>query len=158
MPLIKLTTFIAAPVERVFDLSRNVSLTKQALLANNILTTGQKTAGLLAEGESVTLQFKLLFKERNWKLELTKMAKPEMYIEEQVKGFLKFYKHSHYFKPCENGSFLIDEISYELKKGLAGEVVDKLVFKNYLLKLLNIKNTSIKQVAESNRWKQYINV
>jgi ligand-binding SRPBCC domain-containing protein len=157
MSEIKLTTFIAAPVERVFDLSRSVSLVKQALLTNDILVSGEKTTGLLEEGESVTLQSKLLFKNRVWKLQLTKIVKPEMYIEEQVDGFFKNFKHEHYFKSCENGSFLIDQITYE-EKGIAGQLADKIIFRNYLMKILDIKNTSIKQAAESNRWKQYINV
>jgi ligand-binding SRPBCC domain-containing protein len=156
MPEIKLTTFIAAPVERVFDLSRSVSLVKQALLANDIIITGEKTTGLLREGESVTLESKLFFKKRVWKLQITKIVKPEMYIEEQAEGFLKSFTHIRYFKPCENGSFLIDQVSYDLKQGIAGEVADKMVFRNYLSRVIEIKNASIKQAAESNRWKQYI--
>ena len=158
MPLIQRTTFIAAPVDRLFDLSRSVSLIKQALLANNIHISGQKTTGLLGEGEPVTLQSKLFFKKRDLKIHLSKIVRPDMYIEEQVEGFFKSYKHEHYFKPCENGSFLIDQISYETKNGIAGVVADKLAYKNYVLKLLEIKNSSIKQAAESGRWKQYINV
>lgn len=156
MSIINQTTFIAAPAERVFDLARNVSLRKQVFLANDIMISGEKTTGFLQGGETLTLQFKLLFKQRSWKLKVVNINKPDLYVEEQVEGFLKSFRHEHYFKPCENGSFLIDQINYELKNGVAGVVADKLVYQNYLLKLLEIKNSSIKQTAESGRWKQYV--
>ena len=86
MPFIHLTTFIAAPPERVFDLSRHVSLHKQSMARNREEIIAGVRSGLMNKGDSVTWQAKHLFKKRILQVELTEMRRPEYFADEQVKG------------------------------------------------------------------------
>ncbi|MBD0294000.1 MAG: cell division protein, partial [Flavisolibacter sp.] len=45
MPFIHLTTFIAAPIERVFDLSRSINLHKASMKAYNERPIAGKISG-----------------------------------------------------------------------------------------------------------------
>ena len=47
MPLIHLTTFIAAPIERVFDLSRSIDLHKKSMAHTNEQAVAGTTTGLI---------------------------------------------------------------------------------------------------------------
>ena len=64
MPTIHLTTFIAAPVDRVFDLSRNIDLHKRPMADFNEEAVAGTRFGLIEKGETVTWKAKHLFKNR----------------------------------------------------------------------------------------------
>ena len=54
MPNIHLTTFIAAPLERVFDLARSIDLHKKSMAESGEQAVGGITMGLINNGETVT--------------------------------------------------------------------------------------------------------
>ena len=107
MPTIHLTTFIAAPVERVFDLARSVDLHKQAMKKHNEEAVAGTRFGLIEKNETVTWKAKHLFKTRFLRSEITKMVKPQLFVDEQVEGDFKMLKHEHHFKPCDNGTIML---------------------------------------------------
>src|SRR5215207_9481754 len=109
MPFIHLTTFIAAPQERVFDLSRSVRLHKQSMTKYQESIIDGVMTGLMNEGETVTWKAKHLFKERILKVKITSMQRPDYFTDEQVEGDFVQMKHEHYFKPIENGTIMIDQ-------------------------------------------------
>ena len=84
-------------------------------------------------------------------------AAPEFFRDEQVTGDFKMMKHEHYFKSVQNGTLMIDQFYYDVPFGMLGKLANKLYLENYMRKLLAERNTIIKQIAESNQWKQYLN-
>jgi hypothetical protein len=54
MPLIHLTTFIAAPVEVVFDLSRNVELHKKSMSRHKEEAVAGTRFGLIEKEDTIT--------------------------------------------------------------------------------------------------------
>ena len=64
MPLIHLTTFIEAPVERVFDLSRNIQLHKESMKDHKEEAVAGTRFGLIGKNETVTWKAKHFFKTR----------------------------------------------------------------------------------------------
>ena len=64
MPNIHLTTFIAAPVERVFDLSRNIDLHKKSMTKHKEEAVAGIRFGLIEKDETVTWRAKHFFKTR----------------------------------------------------------------------------------------------
>ena len=64
MPSIHITTFIKAPVEVVFNLSRHIGLHKISQQDHKEEAVAGITSGLIQKGESVTWQAKHLFKTR----------------------------------------------------------------------------------------------
>ena len=52
---------------------------------------------------------------------------------------------------------MIDQFTYDLPLGVIGKLADKIYIEKYLKSLLEERNAVIKQIAESNQWKQYLN-
>src|SRR4029078_1374185 len=120
MPTIHLTTFIAAPVERVFDLSRNIDLHKESMSKHREEAVAGVRFGLIEKDESVTWKAKHLFKTRLLRTKITEMVKPNIFVDEQAEGDFKMMKHEHHFKSCENGTIMIDMIRFETPYGAVG--------------------------------------
>lgn len=156
MPYIHLTTFIEAPAERVFDLSRSIDLHKFSMQQYKEEPFGEARTGLMEEGQVVTWKAKHVFKERTLKVKITSMHRPFSFIDEQLEGDFLSMKHEHYFKPLKNGTFLIDQFRYELPYKALGNLFNALYFTRYMEKLLEGRNEVIRQVAESDQWKKYI--
>lgn len=156
MPYIHLTTFIAAPIERVFDLSRSIDLHKTSMKKYGEVPVQGTTFGLISEGETVTWKAKHLFKERFLKVKLTFFKRPYLFIDEQVEGNFKSMKHEHYFKEIQNGTLLIDQFRYEIGRGKLGALLNQLYLTNYMERLLEERNTMLKEVAESSQWKKFL--
>jgi ligand-binding SRPBCC domain-containing protein len=157
MPLIHLTTFIEAPVERVFDLSRSIDLHKKSMQQFGEEPINGRINGLLNEGEDVTWKAKHLFKTRILKVKLTSLKRPHSFIDEQVEGDFRMMKHEHVFKPIENGTIMIDLFHFETGYGFFGSLLNRFYLVNYLQTLLEERNKLIKQAAETAQWKNYLN-
>ena len=156
MPFLQLTTFIEAPLERVFDLSRSIDLHKFSMKDHNEKPIAGTVSGLIELNETVTWSAKHLYKERRLKVQITEMQKPFMFIDEQVEGDFKMMKHEHYFKPCENGTIMIDQFAFEVPYKIVGKLFSSLYLKKYMQQLLENRNKVIKTVAESKQWKLYL--
>jgi ligand-binding SRPBCC domain-containing protein len=157
MPFIHLTTYIAAPQDRVFDLSRSIDLHKASMKKYRESIIDGRMNGLLDLNESVTWTARHLMKQRVLKIRLTKLQRPDYFIDEQEEGDFKMLKHEHYFKPIENGTIMIDQFHYETPMGWVGKFVNSIYLENYIKVLLVNRNNTIKQVAEGNLWNQYLN-
>jgi len=156
MPTIHLTTFIAAPAEVVFDLSRHIGLHKESMAKYREEAVAGIRMGLIEKEDTVTWRAKHLFKNRLLRVKITEMKKPEMFTDEQLQGDFKMMKHEHHFKPCENGTLLIDLFHFESPYGIIGSWFNSLYLTNYLKRLLEQRNRTIKEVAEGSRWKRLL--
>jgi ligand-binding SRPBCC domain-containing protein len=112
--------------------------------------------GLIEKDETVTWRARHLFKSRLLRSKITEMKKPDMFIDEQVQGDFKMMKHEHHFKPCENGTIVIDLFHFESPYGIPGQWFNSLYLTKYLKKLLEQRNKTIKEFAESEKWKKLL--
>jgi ligand-binding SRPBCC domain-containing protein len=156
MSKIHLTTFIAAPKQRVFDLSRSVELHRASMNKHQETITDGVMAGLMKLDDTVTWKARHLRKERILKMKITAFQRPDTFTDEQVQGDFTTLKHEHFFRQIENGTLMIDIFSYELPRGVLGKWLNSLFLEKYLTNLLNERNAFIKEVAETSRWRQYI--
>ena len=156
MPFIHLTTFIKAPSDRVFDLSRNVDLHKHSMGRFREEIINGTITGPLELDQTVTWKARHLFKDRILKIKMTKIERPGYFKDEQVQGPFKLLRHEHYFKSIENGTIMIDQFLYEPPKGFFMKLIDMLYLEKYMTSLLNQRNEVIKKVAESDQWKKYL--
>ena len=85
------------------------------------------------------------------------MVKPKLFVDEQVEGDFKMLKHEHHFKPCDNGTIMIDLVEFEPPYGGVGNLFSKLYLTRYLKNLLEDKNKVLKEFAESDKWKRLLN-
>ena len=153
MPTIHLTSFIAAPQDRVFDLNRSISLHKISMEHVGEQAVSGITSGLINKEDTVTWKGKHLFKTRFFTSKITEMKPFESFTDKMIKGDFKFFEHQHFFKPADNGTIVIDIITYETPYGWIGELVNKFYLNSYLEKLIYHRNDVIRQYAETDKWR-----
>jgi ligand-binding SRPBCC domain-containing protein len=156
MPTIHLTTFIAAPIRVVFDLSRHIGLHKESMSKYHEEAVAGTRFGLIEKEETVTWRAKHFFKNRLLRVKVTEMNKPEQFTDEQLEGDFKMMKHEHHFKPCQNGTIMIDLLHFESPYGIVGQWFNSLHLNRYMKQLLEKRNNTIKEFAESDRWKKLL--
>jgi ligand-binding SRPBCC domain-containing protein len=153
MPTIHLTSFVAAPQDRVFDLNRNIGLHKISMEHFGEEVVGGMRSGLMNKEDTVTWKGKHLYKTRFFTSKITEMKPFETFTDKMVKGDFKSFEHQHFFKPVDNGTIVIDIITYETPYGWLGELVNKFYLNSYLEKLITHRNDVIRQYAESEKWR-----
>ena len=156
MPTIHLTSFIAAPVDVVFELSRHISVHKESMSKFGEEAVAGTRFGLMEKDETVTWKAKHFFKTRLLRVKITEMTRPTMFTDEQSQGDFKSMKHEHHFKPCDNGTIMIDLFSYEIPYGTAGKWFNTIYLTKYMRKLLEQRNKTIKNFAETDKWKKLL--
>lgn len=157
MPSIHLTTFIAAPIERVFDLSRSINLHQISTATTYEKAIAGVVTGLINENETVTWEAKHLFKTRQFTSRITIMKRPSHFIDEMIKGDFKSFKHEHHFRSIGNGTIMIDQLNFESPYGVIGRWMNTFYLKKYLEDLLASRNNVIKEYAETEKWKAILN-
>lgn len=153
MPKIHLTSFIAAPIKRVFDLSRSISLHQISTASTNEKAIAGTMNGLINKNETVTWQAKHLFKTRQFTSKIIEMQSPDFFIDKMVKGDFVSFHHQHHFKAAENGTIMIDLISFESPYGVIGKIANSIFLTTYIKKFLIKRNAVIKDYAETQKWK-----
>lgn len=160
MPVIELSTFINAPVQRVFDLSRSIDLHKISTKGTNEKAINGTTHGLISLNETVTWQAYHLFKTRIFTSVISKMTRPSYFCDEMTKGDFVSFKHHHYFVKknssedamCE-GTVMTDIVLFNSPLNIIGVIFNKVYLTRYLKNLLIKRNECIKVYAESAEWK-----
>ena len=153
MPTIHLTTVIHAPLERVFDLSRSITLHKRSMEHTKEVAVKGRTSGLIQYNETVTWQAKHLGKVREMTTKITAMQPWQYFCDEMTDGPFLAFRHEHHFKEIGNGTVAIDVLDFAIPYGKLGEWFNRLYLLRYLNKLLRIRNQTIKDFAESEKWR-----
>ncbi|MEO9484586.1 MAG: SRPBCC family protein [Ekhidna sp.] len=153
MPHIQLETRISAPIDRCFDLSRSIDLHKISTAHTNEEAIDGVTTGLISLNESVTWRAKHFGVYQTLTTKITEFNSPSLFVDEMVKGAFKGFRHQHHFESIENGTLMTDIFDYQSPFGLLGKLVDMIILKRYMTKLLTKRNETIKEFAESDKWK-----
>jgi hypothetical protein len=153
MPTIHLTTFIPAPVKRVFDLSRNISLHKASMQHTGDVAIAGITSGLIKKDETVTWRAKHFFKKRVFTYKITEMLPFEKFTDRMIKGDFRSFAHEHHFKQVENGTIVIDILHFETPYGIIGRLLNKFYLTRYIERLIRRRNDVIKNYATGEKWK-----
>ena len=149
MTTIKLHTTINTPIETVFNNCRNIDLhTKSAYQTNEKAIDG-KTSGLIKKGETVTWKGKHFGFYVKHQSIISEMQYPSYFVDEQLNGKFKKFKHKHTFKRENNSVLMIDELVYEVPFGIIGKLFDKLLLKNHLTQFIIQRNKFIKSISEA---------
>ena len=151
MPVIKLHTKIIAPIEVVFDLSRNIRLHEISTGNSNEKAIAGVTSGLINKNETVTWRAKHFGIYQKITVKITEMEKPNFFVDEMQKGIFKRFKHTHTFMQKGNETTAIDEFDYTAPLGILGKLADFLFLKFYMKQLLKERNEVIKQYAEDEK-------
>tara|TARA_B100000780_G_C21115147_1_gene451080 strand:+ start:762 stop:1247 length:486 start_codon:yes stop_codon:yes gene_type:complete len=148
MPIIELETRIQANIDVVFDLSRSIDLHLISSKQTHEKAIAGKTSGLIELGETVTWKAKHLGIYQTLTTQISAYDKPRYFVDEQIQGIFKSFKHEHLFT-VENGeTIMMDRFHYVSPFGILGKLVDWLFLETYMTQFLKTRNMSIKEIAE----------
>ncbi|MFK7757747.1 MAG: cell division protein [Flavobacteriales bacterium] len=148
MPVIDLLTEISAPIQLVFNLSRNLDMHQRSMSHTNEKAIAGKTSGLIELGETVTWQARHLGITQKLTIEITEMEAPFFFVDEQVEGAFKSFRHEHYFKEDKGITVMTDKFHFTSPLGPLGKLADVLFLKKYMTNLLQTRNVALKREAE----------
>ncbi|GAA4113478.1 hypothetical protein GCM10022393_12510 [Aquimarina addita] len=148
MTTINLTTHINAPINIVFDASRNIDLHMDSAKKTKEIAIAGTTSGLINLGETVTWKGKHFGIYLTHTSKITSLEYPTFFVDEMVEGKFKSFKHQHIFKRTETGTNMIDILEYETPYGIFGNYFDRLFLKNHLTNFLVSRNNFIKIKTE----------
>ncbi len=156
MPTIVLFTKIKAAKKLVFDLSRSIDLHKISTESTNEKAIAGKTEGLINLNETVTWRAKHLGVYQNFTSKVTGCRDADYFADIMVSGAFKSFKHEHFFSSKNNVTILVDVMEYHSPLGFIGKFVDFLFLEKYMTNFLKLRNQTIKEYAESDKWREIL--
>ncbi|WP_260634109.1 SRPBCC family protein [Streptomyces angustmyceticus] len=145
----EVVTAVAAPPDQVFAVCLNVESHTRSMADSSERVVGGKTRGELALGDTVTFQARHLV--LNWRLKarITSYDQPRCFVDEQESGPFKRWRHAHHFEPDGNGGTIMrDVIDFASPLGPVGRIVDGLLLRRYMTRLIRIRNTYLASTFE----------
>lgn len=154
---IELTTRIAAPGERCFDLARSVELHTRSTRTTREVAIGGRTTGLLALGDEVTWRARHFGVWQTLTSRITAYDRPAYFRDSMVRGAFARLDHDHYFTADgRGGTIMRDLFDFAAPWGTLGRMTERLILSGYLRRFLEARNREIKLIAESNAWSQFL--
>lgn len=148
MGSIHLVTPVAAPVGRVFDVARDIDLHMQSMAHTGERAIGGRTSGLIGLGGTVTWEARHLGRTWNLTSRIVVYEPPTRFVDEQVSGPFRSFRHEHRFAPADVGTLMIDDWLHVAPFGPLGLLADWWVLDGYLRGLLQTRNELLRRVAE----------
>ncbi|HZY64075.1 MAG TPA: SRPBCC family protein [Edaphobacter sp.] len=155
MQTIRLSTWIDAPIERCFKLATSIDLHRASAVGTEEKAIDGVTTGLIGEGQSVQ------WRGRHFGCTVKHTSKidgwrPYSYFHEvMVEGWFARFEHEHHFAVMDDGTRMRDEVRFAAPYGMLNKAVEKIV-RRRLLAMLKQRNLYLKQVAESEEWRRYL--
>jgi ligand-binding SRPBCC domain-containing protein len=156
MPVIELATAIAAPIERVFDLSRSIELHTSSTSRTGERAIAGVTSGLIGPQQEVTWRAKHFGIWQSLTVCITAFERPIHFADTMVCGAFRHMEHHHYFAPSPEGTIMRDVFAYESPFGVFGHIANALFLERYMRRFLVERNQVIKGTAESDDWKRFL--
>ena len=131
MVRIELTTQIAAPIERCFDLARNIDLHMASTNQTGERAIAGVAVGMIGEGQMVTWKgrhFGIMIEHTS---RITAFTFPNHFQDAMVRGMFRSFCHDHYFESRDGGTAMADVLEFEAPCGLVGKLAERAVLENH---------------------------
>lgn len=149
MPTIVLETIIAVPVERCFDLARDIDLHCAGNVATKEKAVSGVTFGKVAGGDTVTFEATHFGVRQRLTSRIVLFEPPHRFADEMVSGAFHSLHHLHEFAEEPGGrTRMRDTLTFVSPLGLLGVLADKLFLAAYMRRFLLRRNAHLKAFAE----------
>lgn len=148
MAKIHLITTINAPLQTVFDLSRNIDVHKKSAGLSNEKVVAGVTSGLIGFDETVTWRGKHFGIFLQHQSRITAFKNPKYFVDEMEKGHFKSFRHEHFFEEQNGTVIMTDKLQYETPFGIFGKLFDKFLLEKHLTNFLLTRNAMLKELSE----------
>ena len=141
-------TLIEAPPETVFAMALSIDAHLGSMAESHEEAVGGVTSGQIGLGETVTWRARHFGVTWTMTSKITALDAPVSFVDEQVGGPFRAFRHVHLFAPYGSGTEMLDEVSFTAPFGRLGRVAERLVLRRYLQGLIEHRNTYLKIVIE----------
>lgn len=149
MPRFEVTTAIAAPPSRVFDVCLDVEAHTASMAASGERVVGGVRSGRMALGDTVTWQARHFGLRWRMTVRISACEPPGHFVDEQVGGPFRRWHHAHHFEPDGAGGTLMrDVVDFAAPLGPLGTIAERTVLGRYLPRLIRGRNEHVKATAE----------
>ena len=149
-------TTINAPAESCFDLARSIDFHLHSVSSTKEKAVSGVTSGLIDMGQQVEWRAKHFGLWFHMTVAITEMDRPVHFQDAMVKGPFRYFRHDHTFTQQDQGTLMVDRVEFASPVPVLGLGADIFVLRNYLKRLLHIRNLSFKEAAESDQWRNYL--
>lgn len=156
MSIIILETLIKAKPEVCYKLSLNVNLHQTSTSKTGEYIVDGVKEGIMKLGDSVTWRAKHFGIWQNLTTKITEEKPFTYFVDEMQKGAFKSMKHEHYFLKNGDKTTMKDVFIFTSPFGIIGKIFNRLILENYMKNFLIERNKMIKEVAESEKWQQFM--
>lgn len=149
MPIIQTEIEIAAPIERCFELARDITVhTRTVWKHTRERAVAGRTEGGIGLGETVTFRATHLGVRQKLTSKIVVFERPFLFVDEMQKGAFKFMRHEHHFEQVDGGTLMKDVLSFQAPLGVFGRMADGLVLTPYMRRFLEDRNHELKILLE----------
>jgi ligand-binding SRPBCC domain-containing protein len=147
--VIDLTTDIDAPIERVFDLARDLDLHARSMAHTGERAVGGRTTGRVELGDTVTWRARHLGLWWSLTSRITAVEAPVRFEDVQERGPFAWFRHEHRFESVGGATRMHDHWEHRSPHGPFGRIVDRFVLGQHMRSLLVTRNAALKHEAET---------
>ena len=108
------------------------------------------TAGLIAKGEQVTWRTRHFGIPFTMTSEIPEMDRPHSFVDQQVRGPFRSFRHVHRFRVASSGTLMHDHVAFAAPAGSIGRLVEAAVLGRYVKGLIAKRNEFLRVEAERN--------
>jgi len=148
MTTIVLETKIKAPIEMVFDLSRDIDFHQKSVSQTQETAIAGCTSGTINLGETVTWRGKHFGIWLTHQSKITAMSSPVSFTDIMLKGHFKTFTHEHTFEVIDDYVLMKDVLRFSLPYGILGRLIERTLLRSHLSSFLKIRNKMIKNHLE----------
>jgi ligand-binding SRPBCC domain-containing protein len=140
--------FIAAPPAHVFDLSLDVDEHLASMAASGERAIAGVTSGRIGLGQDVTWRATHLHVLFTMTSRITELERPHRFVDEQVRGPFRRWRHEHVFEPGPEGTRMVDRVEFDAPLGPIGWAVERLLLDRCLRALISDRAAHLRRRAE----------
>lgn len=141
-------TRIAAPPDVCFDLARDIGFHAQSLAHTGERVVHRPDHALLELGDEVEFEGRHLGVRQRLRARIDAFDRPRRFRDVMVRGAFRSFSHDHVFEPVEGGTLMRDRLRFAAPFWPLGVVVERVVLRPYLARLIAARGREIKEAAE----------
>jgi ligand-binding SRPBCC domain-containing protein len=140
-------TKVEAPLESCFDLARDIDEHQRSLRDTGEQAVAGRTSGHIDLGEQVTFRSRMFG--LTWQLtsRVTEFDRPHRFVDEQVRGPFKSFRHEHLFELADRGTLMIDDWRHVAPFGPLGWLADRFFLERTIRGLLERRASELARHA-----------
>jgi ligand-binding SRPBCC domain-containing protein len=141
-------TTVNSPPGRVFAASLSIDEHLASMATSGEQAIGGVTAGRIGLGQSVTWRARHFGIRWTMTSQITELEAPVRFVDEQLNGPFKTFRHEHRFRPVAGGTEMLDSIALDAPLGPHSRIAERALLSWYLPRLIRQRNAYLKASLE----------